>query len=139
MPFVCKICENCPNSHSLVKFSETEEQVIYYTCPSQATNNETAGIIDHYNGVLGELGCKKWIWLLDLKGFKMKHFMEMGNAIALAKLITEKYSEHLEKIIVVHPNMYTSAIFNLVKTFLSEKVRNMVVFSKQPFTLQRVA
>jgi len=133
MPFICKICQQCPNSHSLVKLDENEEQIIYYTCPSTATNNNTAGIVSHYDGVLGELGGKKWIWVLDLKGFKMKNFMEIGNGVALAKLINTKYSEHLQKIIVVNPNSFTSAIFNIVNPFLGEKVRNMVVFSNQPF------
>ena len=81
MPFVCKICEKCPSSHSLVKIDENEEQVIFYTCPANATNNETAGIVDHYNGVLGELGGKKWIWVLDLKDFKMQNFLEIGNGV----------------------------------------------------------
>ena len=135
MPFVCKICEKCPTSHSLVKFDENEEQIIYYTCPSNATNNNTNGIVAHYDGVLGELGGKKWIWILDLKGFKMQNFIEIGNGVALAKLISEKYSDHLQKIIVVNPNSFTSAIFNLVNPFLNQKVRNIVVFSRQPFQM----
>ena len=133
MPFVCKICEQCPTSHSLVKLDETDDQIIYYTCPSNATNNNTSGIIAHYDGLLRELDGKKWMWILDLKGFKMKNFMEIGNGIALAKLITEKYSDNLQKIIVVNPNSFTSAIFNTVKPFLSEKVTDMVIFCKQPF------
>jgi hypothetical protein len=63
----------------------------------------------------------------------MKNFMEIGNGIALAKLITKKYSENLQKIIVVNPNSFTSAIFKIVSPFLSESVRNIVVFSNQPF------
>jgi len=133
MPFICKICEKCPTSHSLVTLDETEEQNIYYTCPSSATNNNTAGIVAHYDGVLGELNGKKWIWVLDLKGFKMQNFMEIGNGIALSKLINTKYSEHLQKIIVVNPNSFTSAIFNMVKPFLSERVQSLVIFSNQPF------
>jgi hypothetical protein len=133
MPFICKICEKCPTSHSLVTLDETEEQNIYYTCPSSATNNNTAGIVAHYDGILGELNGKKWIWVLDLKGFKMKNYLEIGNGIALSKLITEKYSRNLQKIIVVNPNMYTSAIFNMVKPFLSERVQSLVIFSNQPF------
>jgi len=41
----------------------------------------------------------------------------------LAKLITKKYSENLQKNIVVNPNSFTSAIFKMV----SESVRNIVV------------
>ena len=49
MPFVCKICEKCPTSHSLVKFDENEEQIIYYTCPSNTSENYNSDeIIHHY-------------------------------------------------------------------------------------------
>jgi len=129
MVFICKICEKCPNSHSLVKYEETENRIIYYTCPSEAKNNETNGILYHYNGELGEINGKNWIWILDLKNFSIKHFMEVSNGIALAKLITEKYSEHLQNIIVINSNIYTTTIFNIISPFLTEKVRNMVVFS----------
>jgi hypothetical protein len=131
MPFVCKICEKCPNSHSLVKFSETDEQVIYYTCPANATNNETKGIIEHYEGLLSELNGKNWIWILDLKGFEMKHFFEINNAVTLAKLITEKYSTNLQKIHVINTNSYTTTIFGIVQPFLNKRVRSMVVFSEK--------
>ena len=129
MPFICKICEKCPTSHSLVKYEETPERIIYYTCPSNATNNETTGILDHYNGVLGEINGKKWIWVLDLKGFGMKNFMEICNGIELAKLITEKYSEHLEKIIIINQNSFTATIYGIVKPFLNKRVQSLVIFS----------
>jgi len=132
MPFICKICEKCPTSHSLVKFEETPERIIYYTCPSSATNNETDGIIQHYDGVLSEMNGKDWIWILDLNGFGMKNFMEIGNGIALARLITEKFSEHLQKIIVINQNAFTSAIYAIVKPFLSESVQKLVVFPPFP-------
>jgi hypothetical protein len=129
MPFVCKICEKCPNSHSLVKFDENSERIIYYTCPANATNNETDGIVTHYNGVLGEIGDKDWIWIVDFKGFGIKNFLEIGNAITLAKLITKKYGRNLQKIIIINQNIFTNTIFNIVSSFLSESIRNIVVFS----------
>jgi hypothetical protein len=128
MVFICKICEKCPSSHSLVKYEETEDRIIYYTSPSESTNNETSGIIYHYDGVLGELNGKKWIWILDLKDFSIKSIMEVGNGIALAKLITEKYSATLQNIIVINTNVYTNTILNIITPFLSERVRNMIVF-----------
>jgi hypothetical protein len=115
-----------------VKFEETPERIIYYTRPSSATNNETDGIIQHYDGVLSEMNGKDWIWILDLNGFGMKNFMEIGNGIALARLITEKFSEHLQKIIVINQNAFTSAIYAIVKPFLSESVQKLVVFPPFP-------
>lgn len=128
MVFICKICEKCPTSHSLVKYEETADRIIYYTCPYDSTNNDTSGIIDHYDGVLSEMNGKNWIWILDLKKFGIKNFMEISNGIALTKLITEKYSTNLQNIIVINTNIYTSTIFNIVKPFLNEKVLSLVIF-----------
>jgi len=131
MPFVCKICQQCPTSHSFVKLEEHIDRDVYYTCPINATNNETTGIIQHYDGVLSELNGKNWIWILDLKGFKMKNFLEIKNAVALAKLITEKYSTHLEKIMIINANGYTSTIYELVKPFLNKRVKSIITFSNE--------
>ena len=128
MPFICKLCEKNSTSHSLEIYDETPERIVYYTCPEKATNNETAGIVAHYDGVLGEMNGKDWIWILDLKDFGMKHFLEIGNAIALARLITEKYSTHLQKIIIINTNSYTNVIYNIVKPFLSTKIQSIVSF-----------
>jgi len=128
MGFICKICENCPNSHSLVKYEETPEHIVYYTCPSSATNNEINGILTHYDGFLGEMKDKNWIWILDLKDFSMKNFLEIGNTISIVKLINEKYSVNLQKIIVINTNSYTSTIYNIIKPVLNERMRSLVFF-----------
>ena len=128
MGFICKICEKCPNSHSLIKYEETNENVVYYTCPSRATNNEINGILTHYDGFLGETKNKNWIWILDLKDFSMKNFLEIGNTISIVKLINEKYSVNLQKIIVMNTNSYTSAIYNIIKPVLNERMRSLVFF-----------
>ena len=128
MGFICKICEKNPNSHSLIKYEETNENVVYYTCPSSATNNEINGILTHFDGFLGETKDKNWIWILDLKDFSMKNFLEIGNTISIVKLISEKYSVNLQKIIVMNTNSYTSTIYNIIKPVLNERMRSLVFF-----------
>jgi hypothetical protein len=125
------MCQKCSTSHSLLKFDETSERIVYYTCPSKATNNETAGIITHYNGVLGEMNGKNWIWILDLKDFGIKQFLEIGNGIALVKLISEKYSKNLQKIIVINQNSFTTTIYSIVKPLLNEHMQSLILFSNQ--------
>ena len=128
MVFICKICEKCPNSHSLVKYEETNDYIVYYTCPSNATNNEIEGILTHYDGVLQEIKDKNWIWILDLKEFSIKHFLEIGNTISIVKLINEKYSVNLQKIIVINTNSYTSNMYNLVKPFFNTRLQSLIFF-----------
>ena len=134
MPFVCKICQKCPTSHSLIKYDETPDRIVYYTTPANATNNDTDGIVYHYNGVLNEMNGKNWIWILDLKDFGINNFLEIRNAIALTKLITEKYSKNLQKIIVVNQNSFTSIIYGIVKPFLTSQMQDIVYFSEKKET-----
>jgi len=128
MVFVCNICEKCPGSHSLVKYEETNDYIVYYTCPSNATNNEINGILTHFDGTLGETKDKNWIWILDMKGFSMKHFLEVGNTISIIKLINQKYSVNLQKIIVINTNSYASTMYNLVKPLFNTRLQCLIFF-----------
>jgi hypothetical protein len=128
MSFICKICEKYPNSHSLTKYEETNDYIVYYTCPSNAKNNEINGILTHFDGTLEETKDKNWIWILDLKGFNMKNFLEIGNTISIIKLINEKYSVSLQKIIVINTNSYAGTMYNLVKPVLNERMRSLIFF-----------
>jgi hypothetical protein len=129
MSFVCEICKKCPNSHSFTKIKETNDEVFYYTCPSDATNNETEGIKYHFNGELSGIKEKKWIWTLDLKNFGIKDLFAINNFIEITKIVTEKYSKNLEKINIINQNLYTEIIFNLIKPILNERLRTIVNFS----------
>jgi len=129
MVFICKICEKYPNSHSLVKYEENKDHVVYYTCPSNATNNEIEGILSHFDGTLKETMYKNWIWILDLKGFSMKHFLEIGNTVSIIKLINEKYSSNLQKIIVINTNSYANTMYNLVKSFFNTRLQSLIFFT----------
>ena len=128
MSFVCKICEKYPNSHSLVKYEETDDYIVYYTCPSIATDNNINGILTHYDGVLGETKDKNWIWLLDLKKYNLKQFLEIQNSISIIKLINDKYSNNLQKICVINTNTYTNQIYKIVKPFLNKKLQSLIFF-----------
>jgi hypothetical protein len=131
MVFLCKICEKCPNSHSLIKFQETNDIIFYYTSPSTALDNNIEGILYHYNGVLSEKINKNWIWVLDLKNYGMKEMLEINNTIAIVNLIKEKYSTNLQKIVVINTNSYTKTIYKIIKPFLNKRMQNMVYFSQE--------
>lgn len=131
MVFVCKICQDCPNSHSLIKFEENKERIIYYTCPKKALDNRIEGILYHYDGVLSEIKDKDWIWILDLNEYGIKEMLEINNTIAIVSLIKEKYSKTLQKIIVINTNSYTQTLYNVIKPFLNKRMKEIVYFSKE--------
>jgi hypothetical protein len=131
MTFICEICKKYENSHSFKKMNEDEEKILYYTNPNEAKNNNTEGIIYHINGELSQLKNKKWVWVLNLKDFGLRNLFEINNFMEITKLITEKYSSNLVKIIVL-TNYYTELIFNFFKNVLSSKIISIIELLNEP-------
>ena len=133
MKYNCPLCVVDPYNHSLKKLGMRENTYIYYTCPSKAKMyNDTEGILNHYDGVLSEIPeDKDWIWIFDSFDFGLKHFIQIDIGIGLAKLITNKFSHNLKKIIIINPTFYISSTYNIVRIFLSERIRDIVEFNYQ--------
>lgn len=128
MAYVCPLCSIDPFSHSLTKIEETDEMIYYYTCPSQAKlYYDLDGIINHYNGVLSEMPRnKQWVWIFDSTGFDFKHIMYPRIAIELAKLISNKFSSNLQKIIIINPTFYINLSYKIVTPFLKKSVLSVI-------------
>ena len=128
MVYTCPLCLLDPLSHSLTNFLEKNNTYYFYTCPAKSKlYYDTNSIIDHYNGVLSDIPKnKKWIWVLDVLGFGFNHFLQIEVAKELSKLISSKFSENLEKIIIINPSGYVSAVYAIVKPFLNDKVKSII-------------
>ena len=128
MKYICLLCLVDPLSHSLNEVFEKNNVIYYYTCPSKAKMYfDTLGIINHYDGVLSEIPeNKKWIWIFDGTEFGVKHVLQIEVAIELAKLISSKFSDKLEKIIIINSNFYITSIYNIVYFFLNTKLKSIV-------------
>jgi hypothetical protein len=58
----------------------------------------------------------------------MKHILEVDVAIGLARLITGKYSTHLEKIQIIHPTWFVTLTLHIVRPFLSKRVIDLIAW-----------
>jgi hypothetical protein len=127
MPYICPLCKLQPSSHSLKKVLE-EKGIVYYTCPSQATlYYDVNGIVDHYDGILSEIPeNKEWVWIFDSLGFSLMHAMQANVAVELAKLISNKFSKNLKKIIIINPTFYITLTHKMIMPFLNSKVRDII-------------
>lgn len=134
MSYTCPLCYLDSLSHSLTKLLERNGIIYYYTCPSQAKlYYDVKGILKHYDGVLSEIPeNKEWIWILDSSGFGFTHAMQTNVAIELAKLVTNKFSKNLKKIIVINPTYYISIPHKIVMFFLSNKVKDIIEIIYEP-------
>lgn len=140
MTYICPLCSIDPSNHSLIKYIETDNVVYYYSCPSQAKLYfDCEGIINHYYGVLSEIPKnKKWVWIFDSKDFQFKHFIQTNVGIELSKLISSKFSNNLEKIIIINPTFYISATYKILKPFLNNQVINTVEFNYEIKTINDI-
>jgi hypothetical protein len=128
MVYTCPLCLLDPLSHSLTIFLEKDNTYYFYTCPAKAKLYfDTVSIINHYDGVLSEIPeNKNWIWVLDGIDFGLNHFLQIQVAMELSKLISSKFSKNLEKIIIINPSGYISAVYAIVKPFLNNKITSII-------------
>ena len=133
MVYTCPLCLLDPLSHSLTNFLEKDNTYYFYTCPAKSKlYYDTNSIIEHYNGVLSDIPeNKKWIWVLDVLGFGFNHFLQIEVAKELSKLISSKFSENLEKILIINPSSYVSAVYAIVKPFLNNKVKSIIEINNE--------
>ena len=52
--------------------------------------------------------------------------MQVNVAIELAKLISNKFSKNLKKIIIINPTFYITVTHKLIMPFLNNKVRDII-------------
>jgi len=130
MEQICKACHEDSTSHSFSKLCEIKGVSMFYTKPADATKyTDREGILAHYDNMMKYNGDKPWTWIFDSDGFGMKHAMEVRTGIEIAKLISSKYSNNLQKIIVKNPTWYVKLMYTFVSPFLSTRVNSMIEFT----------
>jgi len=135
--YICPICRDNPNSHSLKYLGNFNNSEFLYTRPSDAIRyDDRPGILAHYKGVFktvikidnSNTNYNRWSWLFDARGFSWEHYLEMGVAIDLAKLInTPIYSNALDKIYIFRPPALLNMTLSIVYPFLSKSLQEKIV------------
>jgi hypothetical protein len=140
MKYTCPLCELMPSSHSFTKLLERKGIIYYYTCPAQAIlYYDVKGIINHFDGVLSDMPeHKEWVWIFDSLDFSFSHAIQINVAIELAKLISNKFSKTLKKIIIINPTFYITTTYLLVMPFLNNKVKEIIELNYELKTAEEV-
>ena len=142
MPYTCPLCQLLPSSHSLTQVLEKKGIIYYYTCPSQAIlYYDVKGILNHYDGVLSDaVGTenKEWVWIFDSLGFSITHAIEINVAIELAKLISNKFSKNLKKIIIINPTFYITITHKMIMPFLNNKVKDIIEINYESKSVEEI-
>lgn len=124
MVYQCHLCMLDPKNHSFHKVFETETDIYFYSKPSDAKLYfDKNSILNHYEGMLDEVPENfHWTWTFDCDGFGLKHSLHVDVALGLARLIHDKYSHNLRKIIIENGNVYIWAIYKMVSPFFKKGV-----------------
>ena len=140
MPYICPLCKIMPSSHSLTKVLEKKGIIYYYTCPSKAIlYYDVKGIVNHYDGVLSEIPeNKEWVWIFDSLGFSFIHATQTSVAIELAKLISNKFSKNLKKIIIINPTFYITITYKMLMPFLNTKVKDIIEINYESKSVEEI-
>jgi len=132
---ICPICRENPTSHSFSKISEENGIAIFYTAPAKATNLETAGIITHYDLIL-QHNNQPWILVFDYKDYSLlQQLSDIQTGIELAKLLNEKYSSNLQKIIIINSNIFVKTAIHIISFFLSNEMLNKIYIFEESYDL----
>jgi len=115
---LCPYCQTYgANTHSFSEIARTPRfGRIIYTCISKAEDysNKNA-IVTHITNTLDDEPMIGWSWIFDCRDLKMKHTLQLDIAVALSRLISGKYAERLQMIIILNP---TAGVDTIVKHVL---------------------
>jgi hypothetical protein len=122
------MCDADPTSHSFFKMGRQHGANLFYTCPGDATNHETNGVLAHYREVLEMNVGEKWIFIFDANRFTLYHTTRIASAHGLMTIFNE-YGDNLEQIRIVNSNRFVKAMFNTtVRPFVSTSTFNKIVW-----------
>jgi hypothetical protein len=124
---MCKICDNNSKSHSFFKMGKQNGANLFYTCPGDATNHETEGVLNHYREVLETNNGEKWIFIFDAKGFTLYHSTRIASARGLLTIFNE-YGDDLEELRIVNANHFVKSLFMAIKPFAPTNIFNKIVW-----------
>lgn len=112
----CPYCQTYgPNTHSFSQIAESPQfGRIMYTCIAKATDYSNAKAIStHFMSEIKE--SDSWTWIFDCRDLKTIHTLQFDVAVTLCKMIRDKFSDKLQRLIIVNP---TPGIDTMVKHVL---------------------
>ena len=100
---------------------------MFYSCPGDATNHETNGVLTHYREVLEKNRGEKWIFIFDAKGFTLYHSTRIASARGLITIFNE-YGDDLEELRIINANNFVKSLFMAIKPFTPTNIFNKIVW-----------
>ena len=129
MVFVCKYCTIDKSLHTFQKQSETETNVIFYSCMSEARDKNVEQIIHHFNGTLQdhhENTLKTWVWVIDSKNFTFQwHFFTLFKELLK---VYDTYKTTLLEIQIINMNKWMKFFLKMCTPLMSKDLKSKLHF-----------
>jgi len=123
----CPLCISDPDSHCFVKFGTIAGVDLVYTAPSRTkviVENEY-NILNFKLHIDSEKG-RPWIWILDCRGMKMKHYASIKFTMRIANILVNEHRDFLQEIIILHANDWIRSLLIICKKVFNEGIMKRV-------------
>jgi hypothetical protein len=121
---------------------EINSVLVFYTCPSSPSiccGDDFYTIMDD---ALSSRSSRShgpdeddvvlWKWVIDAKGFGIKHAGEIRLALRIIKLIHAKYIQGLTQIEIVNPTWQMHSLLCVIQPFLDKSIMEMIQVRPDP-------
>jgi hypothetical protein len=122
----CPTCKDDITSHSFNLITHTlEGGHIFLTKIADATKySDTDGIVSHCRNFLNYTKPDKWIWIIDFKGFGIKHTLGISTGIQLTKLVNT--FGRLQQLIVINTNIFVEQMLKIIRLTLRDEFQDRI-------------
>ena len=115
----CSKCAVDPTAHSFHYIGQLGDVKMFYTDAGAATDPDKDKDIDNLMLHLEEARGHPWIWFFNCRGMVGG---SPGHSIALAKRIQADHEQLLQKLYVIHPNMWFTWVLTILKPIVKSSL-----------------
>lgn len=116
----CERCTISPDSHCFINLGTHQGITYFYTSPVRGHDfKETVATLSYYKSHLEEAKIHKWVWIVDCKEMKSKHYSSPELSRRLVQHLTDEHRNQLQEIWIINPNTWIRGLVAIIKPFFS--------------------
>jgi hypothetical protein len=104
---------------------------LIYGCPARAGETNVEETMAHCIHTLEKQwpndGAKRWIWIVDFKGFGIIHSLNARLGISFAMVFKQHFPERLKAIVLINPPIVFKALISAISTFADERTLSKLI------------
>ena len=122
----CTKCAVEPGAHCFFPIGKLGDATVFYTSPARARyvgvedDESIRDIKCHLDSARGG----KWILLLDCQKMKTQHQTSQEYTDKIVSILATEHADFLDRMIVIHPNIWIKLFFKLLKPFYKDELIN---------------